>query len=288
MRTISRRTNIQFIPFGNNGVVIYEDHRTILKVLRHAINRNVIPSPVNIICFDRHDDFEKPLLDSAIINKLKANPSDEAFFDHIVEWKLASNDQDWIQTGMLCGIINDFLLIGSEYSDNIKNVNGVFRDTDNNLHKVFTIDHLWNEIIEEEEKTCAPLIDSPINYFFKSSYVSNLLKLKPNSPYVLDFDLDCFTVNAGGPTARPLRKEKSGHIIKFPGKVLKNLFTRPWGRDGISAQAVLKEIVSQASLITIARESPWCGGFQNSGKILSLLDRLFFNNALDSIPSYTL
>lgn len=86
------------------------------------------------------------------------------------------------------------------------------------------------------------------------------------TPYVLDFDLDCFT------------GEIEDTILAWPEAIF---YKRYCSKDSI--WGFLQKTMQKAAFITICREPKCCGGLGEANKILSYLDKYFFDGQLHTM-----
>lgn len=82
-------------------------------------------------------------------------------------------------------------------------------------------------------------------------------------PFILDFDLDCFSGQIAGGT------------FAWPEKLFSNRYVRE-----IKTNYFVKELINRAAIVTICREPNCCGGIGESNKILKYLDKYFFEGQL--------
>lgn len=61
MQTLFGRNNIICKSYVDKNIYIYEDHRTILNILQTVKEAGIFSIPSTLICFDKHDDFLKPV-----------------------------------------------------------------------------------------------------------------------------------------------------------------------------------------------------------------------------------
>ena len=90
------------------------------------------------------------------------------------------------------------------------------------------------------------------------------------SPFILDFDLDYFTMETS----------KSGVMAWTP---------RVWEREYVDCaenKRFTQCLMSKASIITICREPDFCGSIGDSNKILEMLDMYLFEGNLGAKPPF--
>jgi hypothetical protein len=93
--------------------------------------------------------------------------------------------------------------------------------------------------------------------------------------FVLDFDLDYFTTD--GPTG-------IGYLVWPPEQVFaafnQNLSPDDFADPIARPIDFLQLLTAYCHFITIARESPYCGGYRASSQILEMLDNMIFKGQL--------
>lgn len=271
---LSNHTNIEVFSFEDKYIILYDDHRSILNVLFEAKKLNKFGTTPNIIFFDRHDDACNPnlnaneLLQRWGVNEIEKVSSRD--FWSFVEFDLSGLDDDWLLAGMELGLINHAVVIGQNENHNICNMNNMFESSDGIHHELFDISHIDWSI---ESRGC--LGDNVI----KKDYYENVRNIfeynqppygrydkfskEVTIPFVLDFDLDCFTT------------ECEDKRYAWPEDIFKKKY--------INNEEVLyfmHSVIKRSTIITICREPVCCGGIGESNKILGYLDRYFFNGCL--------
>ena len=255
-------------------VILYDDHRCLLNVLFEAEKLNMFPTTPNLISFDYHDDAVNPHISA---NELFARWNVERIEDvksqdfwSFVEFDLSCIDDDWLLAGMELGLINNSVVIGADDPHNIKSMNNHFESTNGINHELYDIAHIDYSI---ENRGC--LGDSCLKenynnirdifeYNQPESY--NSFSHEIRNPFVLDFDLDCFTTNC------------LDYTYAWPEIIFYEKYASP------DVQNFMRELISRSTIVTICREPACCGGIGESNKILSYLDRYFFNGQLNTFP----
>ena len=245
MTLLSHRANINVYDVRILGetktVVVYDDHRTLLNVLYHARMKNVTTGPVNLIYFDYHDDA---CMVRNIEKYKKYRPhaytqKECEKFWNFVEFRLSANDDNWLYAGMKFNLIKHAIRVAGQQNDNIEGLNNSFRGR-----------HHLEPITSED-------------IFQLTSLLLDQTSDEKRHKYVLDFDLDYFTVFKG--------RKKAWSNQKF-----KKFF-----QDGLlKKQCDIQRLARHAEFITICREPSYCGGIKEANKILSNLDKYLFNGQL--------
>ena len=274
---LSFRSNLNIYNYYGKAIVVYDDHRYILNVLFEAAKQNLFNGETpNIIYFDHHDDGcatklkLKDILEKYRINEIKEMNSRD--FWTMIEFDLSSSDDDWVTSGMELGLIKDVVCIGSKENHNISNwEKHTYKATNGDLHKGYCIGHLKHEIGNR-----GSLGDSMTSYHPDYLSIRNVFGYKDkrfydnvSKPFVLDFDLDCFTTECRDIT------------YAWPERIFQDEYSP---NNEYEVFAFLKELFTKASFITICREPKCCGGIGESNKILSYLDKYFFDGVLKTEP----
>lgn len=244
MAGLGQRANIltRSIKIGDRyiPVIIYDDHRTLLNVLYYARMKNILRDAVQLIFFDYHDDA-KPA-NTKTLDKLRRIPIAEKNFRdfwNIVEFDLSELDDDWLWAGMDYGLISNAVRVAGEEDSNVKKLNETFR----NQHQL----DLW-----KWEDLCG-----------KAYEIFDQIEDSKRLPYVLDFDLDCFT------------DYNIGSKMAWSDDKFNSMF-----EDAAATRYVIRRFAQNAEFITICREPDCCGGILESTKILYYLDRYVFDQKL--------
>lgn len=275
---LSRHTNIEVYYYNSKNIILYDDHRSILNVLFEAKKIDFFEKTPNLIFFDRHDDACNPdiklkeLLKKWNVKNIKDVPSRD--FWSFVEFDLGGRDDDWLLAGMELDLIHHAVVIGQKENSNIKDMNFEFKSSNGILHEMFDIPHLNDSL------NCRGCLgDSVIKYPYYEK-VRNIFEYnKPpydsfpkfskevTYPFVLDFDLDCFTTDC------------EGKQYAWPEMIFKEKYY-----DNENVHYFMYNLINRSSLITICREPQCCGGIGESNKILGYLDKYFFDCQLHTNP----
>ena len=275
---LSNHTNIEVYSFMDKYIILYDDHRSILNVLFETKKLGVFGITPNIIFFDRHDDACNPNLNAKeLLNRWGVDKIEKVSsrdFWSFVEFDLSGLDDDWLLAGMELGLINHAVVIGQNENHNICNMNNMFESSDGIHHELFDISHLDWSI---ESRGC--LGDNVI----KEDYYENVRNIfeynqppygrydkfskEVTMPFVLDFDLDCFTTECEDKT------------YAWPEDIFKKKYV--YNEEVLY---FMHRLIKRSTIITICREPVCCGGIGESNKILGYLDRYFFNGCLGTAP----
>lgn len=263
---------------ADKEVYVYEDHRVILQILHSVVSGQKVKAPVNLVYFDYHADDKPPLNNQPVQTLLKQYrkllPPEREFWS-FVEWDCDTMDGDWLKVGMEVGLIHDAIVVGCHTSDSAKEADNQYKDHTGQIHHIYNLGHLWDGWLDDAAKSAVysgawELLGWKLTQGkFDFDTVGELPK-----PLALDFDLDCFSVP--GP-------EGEKRHIPWPTEAMFNLFSRPLPHSAtkLTCGKFLQALAERASLITIARESDYCGGFQASAGLLHALDAMLFNGDLD-------
>lgn len=91
------------------------------------------------------------------------------------------------------------------------------------------------------------------------------------APFVLDFDLDCFTF------------ELEGFTFPWPDYAYEKIYFKEFENRSVessSGKYFLHQLISHAGIVTISTEPGCCGGEKNSEKILKDLNKLLFDGKM--------
>ena len=276
--SLSNHTNIEVYSFHDKYIILYDDHRSILNVIFEAKRLGLFGAAPNIIFFDRHDDACNPNLNvGELLGKWGVDKIEEVtsqYFWSFVEFDLSGVDDDWLLAGMELGLINHAVVIGQNENHNIRDMNNMFESSDGIHHELFDISHLdWsigsrgclgdNVIKEEYYENVRNIFEynqPPYGDYDKfSKEVTN--------PFVLDFDLDCFTT------------ECEDNVYAWPEAIFREKYF-----ENKNVYHFMRRLIERSTFITICREPTCCGGLGESNKILGYLDRYFFEGCLDTTP----
>lgn len=245
---LRHRANINTFLTKSKTVVVYEDHRYILNILRYAFENKILEKPINVISFDYHSDsYDNPsLLTLENINKVKKLGLKE--FWNFIEFEHSIQDDDWLVSGMEYGLINDvaLLFVKEIFSSGI-DFNKQFFDTEQNAHNPVIIDTKSNSI--------------EINTFKKIF----------DNKFILDIDLDFASKRIGD------------KIYPYSNEELDDFFNQELmfeTNKALTVNDLFKELIKKSSFITICKESEFCGGYSASNKVLMYLDENYFDNEL--------
>lgn len=267
---IAQRANIEMFHYRDKHIFLYDDHRTILNVIFEVskiVEDKRIP---NLIYFDKHDDACQSKPKSVLLEKMGRNSFEEVTskdFWSFVEFDLSPRDDDWLLTGMELGLINNAVVIGQSENDNIITMpNNTYISEDNIEHKLFSIPYLKDSI---DSRGCIgdSCIKDPKDKIIRSVFQFNTDKYHEFEdeiyPFILDFDLDCFTTDC------------NNKVYAWPEKIFANEFDTYNG-----CGYFLWDLINRSQFITICREPECCGGIGESNKILEYLDKYIFSGAL--------
>lgn len=282
----SKRTGINIFKYYDTNVIIYEDHRTILNVLfvLFKIGKLKFDLVPNIISFDLHDDFNQGLKKSEIFNILNVKSFDNIElkdFWSFVEFDCNGLDNDWVKTAMELNIIKDYVNIGGYYIDNLKE-SPEYISEDNISHKLYYLKHLDFEL-SNTDNFIGQLVN-PIKRTLElrnifgfnnfENYQNNFSDIQ--YPYILDFDLDCFT--APNTTLCDFSdNEPLG--VPWNEKTFKNLY---YGFSDNFVRDFMRCLIKRSEITTICLEPFYCGGYKESIQILEYLDKYIFEGKLQT------
>lgn len=257
---LGQRANIRTYKLGDKDIVLYEDHRILLDILYEAHVSNLIKGVPNLIYFDYHDDA--CLFDTKQNRLPNIEQCGSETFWSFVEFKLGVHDDNWLSAGMQLNLINDAVCVGVEENQNVCTLNNSFKGQ---KQRLYDIGHL-DSALSERGKLGDPIACGEAQRI-KEIFHHNIQEGEQQSePFVLDFDLDCFSMKCVDET--------------FAWSY--GIFKKKYGNELVSNY--MQGLINKSSLITICRESHYCGGLGESAKILQYLDYHLFNNVLKATP----
>ena len=166
-------------------------------------------------------------------------------------------------------MVSDVVNIGDKYSGNIELMGGIYTSQDGVSHHLFRLSENLNHELGSRGSLGDRAKDreyQAIREFFDIKHGLNHARLGNLSPFVLDFDLDFFTLSTNEGT------------IAWPLRIWENHY------DSFSPETqFVRGLIDQAMVITICREPDYCGrpdGIGGANYNLQNLDRYFFNDEL--------
>ena len=264
---------------GDQLVILYDDHRWLLNVMFKIQKEKLLPEPPKLIFFDSHDDCagtrpKSDLLSSLDVeNLLDASEKDFASF---VDYEIGTDDGNWLSVACELNLISDAVVIGAKHGTNIDSETGtLYKSEDGTEHHLYKLSgnleyelgcrgSLGDRCLEKEYKG--------IREFFDIKYGNEFARIGDITPFILDYDLDFFTLDSDeGTLAWPLMVWEK-HYNHFSPE---NRF--------------VKELINKAIVVTVCREPDYCGniaGIAGANYNLENLDRYFFNGDLGTRLNY--
>jgi len=271
VKRLGGRANLQALSVGEKDLILYEDHRSLVFVLWHALNvvEPPLAEPPTLVYFDHHDDAKAPSAPvRAIFNNLRSAGTDRGVME-AVEWDLSSLDDDWLIAAMELGVLKDAICVGADITPNLGQFHTQVTDHTGGVHNIFKIGHLWDALAHQ-----GPLVDQAQAGQYQPLWTS--LGWAPteypeprtpgNPPLIVDFDLDYFSYHLLGQTLT----WPNGMFDKKLGSISQSTYAR-----GLRARTFFGWLLSEASFLTVARESPYCGGTLGSEQALQNLMDLY-------------
>ena len=270
LKDLYGRVNVHVRQSVNNQmIVLYDDHRWLLNVL-FALSK-YSECPPDLIYFDAHDDAapclkKKELLEQIGVKNLKDATLRQ--FSTFVDYDQRTDDGGWLTAALELNLIGNVVNVGNRNNDNIRQMGGIYTSADEIKHSVFEL----SENIEHELGCRGKLGDackedenrSLRDLFGIEQHYTNCRSIHINRPYVLDFDLDYFTISS-----------KDGMTYGWTEKVFDSHFP-----DCSQQDLFLRLLIEGAQVITICREPGCCGSVGDSNRILEILDRYYFEGQI--------
>jgi hypothetical protein len=278
LQAISKLKGYQVSTIGSKPLVLYDEHRWVLPVIREAQNEKLIPTPCTIVTFDRHHDALPPRKGLGEIPRLRKEGQTIEDIFQLVESHLSATNDDWLRAGMELGFIGDAILFGP--IPDITRVERIFKDSVGQQHQLFfpglpgralSYQGDLSDLARSQEL-------QPLWNAFGWTRTKGLQKgfgfAQGLDAIVLDFDLDCFVV------------DWREYLFPWPSEVFEKEFLEASSHSlttGLKGQDIVKGIIQKAGIITLAREPIHCGGTDKSNLILESLDKYFFDGHLEPL-----
>lgn len=225
---------------GEQRIIQYESHRFILPVLWMAREVGLIDGPVNIVYFDRHPDALEP----PEIKKKSNAYNNMVFFDQVLEYtrtKMSICNDDWVKMAMNMGLVKDALLIGGD--SHIPQIFDVkYIDSNEDTHLIKRIPSLA-EAFKDYRHWDNPSMQKILGV----EYDANGLHFDNRIPLWLDLDLDYFTCM------------RDRQIYAWHDELFNAEFDTE-NAQGWSGRRFFYELFKKSPIVTVARETMFCGG----------------------------
>lgn len=269
MSDLNSRANFQTFAIDGTPIVLYEDHRSLLFALWHAKRCGLLNVPHTLITFDLHDDARPPAAAARQRSlDFRDGKGDERDFFSFVEWDLSPLDDDWLTIAFDLNLVGDVVNIGAVHHDNLPNFETSICDELGEDHRVWRVSHLWDSLGPRGALGDHVRRAELEGLWGALCWNARSQTVHQDARVILDFDLDCFSMV--GPAG----------TIAWPADAMSNLFGRPIPPTFRTGAQVLEQFFAASSMVTIARESPFCGGTEESQAILHTLDEIVFQGRL--------
>lgn len=256
-------------------LVIFRDHRWTLPVIAAAEEKDFLSVPATVVTFDRHRDLLEPRRGIGPLRQWKTRGGSFTEIIELVENHCSPRDDDWILSGMELGLIGDVIQFNAceTYEEEPASVVS-HADSGGVKHKVFQLGRPARELSFKGslvQKSSEGITDA----------IARLIGWDPSLPgissasngFLLDIDLDFFTIGWLNYTL-PFSDEI------FDGEFFKSCQSEYY--EDYSPVSFFCDLVTHASVITIATEPDFCGGNEKAKAVMRSVDRLLFNGMLDS------
>ena len=267
--SLTHRVNVMTRYPNNKLVIIYDDHRWLLNILFKIQKDELLPGPPKLVFFDSHDDAGQTQKKSELLaymgvkNVLDAT---ERAFSSFVDYDIRADDGNWLSVACELNLVSDAVVIGDKYSHNIEEMNGVYTSEDGIKHKLYNLSENLDYELGNRGSLGDPAREDEfrdIRAFFNSRYGYNHALIGDMTPFVLDFDLDFFTLNT------------NEGVLAWPQQIWEKHF------DSLSSGTrMMRDLINKAMVITICREPDYCGSIAGSHYSLQNLDNYFFEGQL--------
>lgn len=268
---LSQRVNVTtHYPFdGQKIIIIYDDHRWLLNVLYKIQKDGLLPGPPKLVFFDSHDDAGRTEKKSELLAHIGVEnlfDATEKAFSSFVDYDIRTDDGNWLSVACELNLVSDAVVIGNKYNDNIEMMNNTYTSEDGTTHRLFEL----SSDLAAELGCRGSLGDRArdgefceIRKFFNSQYGHRYARVGEMTSFVLDFDLDFFTLDTEEGT------------MAWTHNIWKKHFDL--GKPGAT---FIHDLIGKAIVITVCREPDYCGGIAGSNYNLQNLDNYFFNGQL--------
>jgi hypothetical protein len=271
---LNKRANVNVHHTSHSDVVVYEDHRTILNVLFAIKRETECPLPVDIYLFDDHDDAVHPSNEAhkIIADFNNVEPSYREFWN-FTEFDIQPLDDDWVTVGMELGLINNVFLFNSTQTS-IQFVEE-YKTNHHGTKRIYNLGEVWQAL------SYKGILSDPIKYDeysvlwtdFGWQWSTKLGKFEftPRNPFIVDFDLDCFSFHLMG---KQMAIPREVLLEKLNERIVSDchLYYNP--------TVFIKELIDKSILTTLCFEQGCCGGIYESYKIFNIVDELFFDSQI--------
>ena len=263
---------------GDTPVAVFRDHRWTLPVMALAAEQGLLSLPVCVIGFDRHPDALMPACGAEPLAGVRreGNYSHDVFVP-VVRDRLSPRDDDWVRAGMELGIVGDMASFGSipddERDENVGDAT-IHCDTDGAEHRLYRLGRPHHELsfkgafADGDHPTVRAGMWERLGWNRAGHAFT-----PPSGPYVLDLDLDYWTISW------------DTYTFPFPPDVFAGEFgadCQSPGTDPYPVKNFFDRLVAGAVLVTIATEPGFCGGADHAQTILEQVDRYLFDGRLDA------
>ena len=251
-------------------VLLYDDHRYLLNVLFKLFISGKLETAPNLVFFDSHDDAGQTEKKSKLLEHIgvaKLEDASEKQFSAFVDYDIRLDDGNWLSVACELNLVGDVVIIGNKHSTNVERMDGVYEGEDGIKHRLFQM----NTDLSSELGVRGQLGDMARDEEFKD--IRSFFAYKPSrhyghigniKPFVLDFDLDYFT----------LWSEEEG-TIPWPLYVWYKRF------DEYSlAYTFVRNLIRKSIVTTICREPDFCRNIGGANFNLENLDAFFFDGEL--------
>ena len=266
---LMQRVNVMTRYPNDKLVIIYDDHRWLLNVLFKIQKDGLLPGPPKLVFFDSHDDAGQTQKKSELMAHMGVEnvlDATEKTFSSFVDYDIRTDDGNWLSVACELNLVSDAVVIGDKYSHNIEAMNGVYTSEDGIEHRLYNL----SDDLDFELGSRGSLGDHAredefrdIRAFFNSRYGYNHARIGDMTPFVLDFDLDFFTLNTSEGT------------LAWPQLIWQKHFN-----SFTCGAQMMRDLINKAMIITICREPDYCGSIAGSNYNLQNLDNYFFDGQL--------
>lgn len=261
---------------GELPTVVHDEHRWTLPVLWLARERGLVPASCLLVVFDSHHDAVAPRQG---VDRLRAfvngSAQDLTAALELGTSALCELNDDWICASMELGLVGDAVVIGVEEQWDAPKA---YTDANGTEHRIFYLSHPssafgYQGSLSDVVRT--PELQPMWDVLGWQRAAGGVFQLASGgSPIVVSIDLDCF------------RMVWDDYQMPWPRQAFEDRYQSVadyFSTAGWTGRQLVRGLLNRAALLDIAREPKHCGGYTNSLRILSKLQRFVFGARLSEV-----
>ncbi len=251
---------------GETPMVLFRDHRWTLPLVALAAEQGLIALPATLVSFDRHRDALEPVNGiEPLVNHCRGARNLRELIE-LVCVQLSPRDDDWVTAGMELGLIGDTIQFSSNPDMNAhEEPVAEYTDGVGSAHRMFRLGRPHVELSFKGALADPESRPAQRGLWERSGW--NPAGHRFSAPYLLDFDLDYWTISW------------DTYTFPFPEAVFEGEFTAacqsPYA-PSFPVSRFFGDLIRGTPLVTVAMEPDFCGGVENARATLAALNRYFF------------